>query len=355
MPFAIAPKRKRSAIRLGTDFSGMDMPARALMRLGVQFIHAFASDTAKHCREYMRGVSRPRHIFHDVCNRDVRSVPKTDLYVWGAPCQPFSSAGKGRGERDPHRGDLAKHALRYIHTHRPTVTVMENVQGLVSRHKGTFLKIVKALATMDYTVNWSIVNTQDHGIPQHRQRLWLVAIATDKIARPFSWPASVGIKLTAESLLVPLLETESPMHLPDKVTQLRARSLVKVAYKKLLKKGINPKVRTVFTDIGCSQKYATHSVDRMQCVTASRASGAGWWVSSRGRALNLVELFHFQGVIDDIPDWKALNISDRRMAHMLGNSMSLNVCERVLRAALLSAGLIGNTIKDPWDIMKTPI
>ena len=90
------PPRVRK-IRLGTDFSGMDMPARALAGLGVPFINVFGSDSAAHCRRYLTAFSKPETLYEDVCTRTVSTMAKTDVYVWGAPCQPFSKHGKGAG------------------------------------------------------------------------------------------------------------------------------------------------------------------------------------------------------------------------------------------------------------------
>ena len=84
-------------------------------------------------------------------------------------------------------------------------------------------------------------------------------------------------------------------------------------------------------------------------MTATRAKTRGWWVSVRGRRITLKELCRFQGLVSvDIPDWQQAGISENDLCHMLGNSMSLNVCERVLCAALWSAGLTSRKLADPW-------
>ena len=72
------PKRPRF-IRLGADFSGMDMPARSLTSLGVPFIHVFGSDNADHCRRYMTAVTKPQPIYHDVRTRDVATMAETGI------------------------------------------------------------------------------------------------------------------------------------------------------------------------------------------------------------------------------------------------------------------------------------
>ena len=72
----------------------------------------------------------------DVRDRTVNDMPKSHVYVWGAPCQPFSTCGDGEGERGRRgRGLLAIASLRYIKEHTPRLTIMENVRGLTSRHR----------------------------------------------------------------------------------------------------------------------------------------------------------------------------------------------------------------------------
>lgn len=351
---AAACPRAPKVLKVATDFGGMDMPIIALRRLGVKHNHVFSSDCATHCHKFIQHMMKPQIFYNDVRCRDVKTMPSCDVYVWGAPCQPFSSCGLGQGESDSKgRGCLAMCSLKYISVHKPRLTVMENVAGMLrGKHRQTFGKIARALTKLGYAIDWSVVNTQDHGVPQCRKRVWLVAIRLDSIKRVFKWPEAVPLKFTAEEALLPFNPvTDKVAHLPPKDGKHnRARTLVKAAYQKLMTEGTDPKRQLVFTDIDCSVKFASLTTGYLPCMTATRARTCGWWVSLRGRRVVLAELFRFQGLEEeDVAEWANSGISAADMAHMLGNTMSLNVCERILGAALWAAGLVAKPPADRWQ------
>ena len=111
-------------LRVGTDFTGIDMPMLALKELGVPFKYMFACDTSAHCRNLVEACHAPEHMYENIIERETEATPAVDLYCWAAPCQSFSLAGTGRGVQDP-RGVLAKFSLRYIAKHRPRLTIMD--------------------------------------------------------------------------------------------------------------------------------------------------------------------------------------------------------------------------------------
>ena len=114
-------------LRVGTDFSGLDMPAFALpfvLDNPSKIRHVFACDASPSCRQFVALVHKPQKIYADITDRDVTSVPACDLYMWGPPCQSFSTAGLCEGANDP-RGQLPKYSLKYIKVHRPRLTIME--------------------------------------------------------------------------------------------------------------------------------------------------------------------------------------------------------------------------------------
>ena len=343
--------RAPKVLKVATDFGGMDMLVLARKKLGLKYVHVLSSDIAAHCRALMTHMSKPELLYEDVRARDVSLMPPCHVYIWGAPCQPFSSCGLGQGRSDARgRGNLAVASLRYIKQHKPRLTIMENVRGLPERHPATFAAIVSSLTRYGYQVHHQVLNTRDHGVPQQRARIWLVAIRSDSITRPFEFPSSVPLKYSAEECLLPFTpSTDEQKRLPPKGGKTnRSRELVKLAYTKNLALGIDPSTHLIFTDIDCSLKFNNFTVGYLPCMTATRASSCGWWVSTRGRRITLSELFGFHGVDErDVP-WREAGVSATQMGHMLGNTMSLNVCERVLSRALWSAGLVARSPVDRW-------
>lgn len=106
----------------------------------------------------------------------VESVPAHDLLTGGFPCQPFSSAGKKRGTRDP-RGTLFQSIVDIIKRQEPSYFVLENVKRLLSMEDGShFATILDALAGLDYRVEWRLLNAMHFGLAQNRQRVIILGV-----------------------------------------------------------------------------------------------------------------------------------------------------------------------------------
>lgn len=111
--------------------------------------------------------------YGDITKIEPYNLPDFDLFTGGFPCQPFSSAGLGKGELDI-RGTLFYDIIRICEVKRPKHILLENVKGLITRrHKETFEKIQEELKELGYSIDWKLLNTKDYGIPQNRQRVWI--------------------------------------------------------------------------------------------------------------------------------------------------------------------------------------
>lgn len=116
---------------------------------------------------------------------DIRSlweqIPPHDLLTAGFPCQPFSSAGKKKGLRDP-RGHLFQVILDVLDQHRPPYFILENVKRLLSMEKGAhFATILAALTKLGYQVEWRLLNASHFGLPQNRQRVFMLGTRCDQL------------------------------------------------------------------------------------------------------------------------------------------------------------------------------
>ena len=100
-------------------------------------------------------------------------IPAHDLLTAGFPCQPFSSAGKKKGLRDP-RGHLFEAILHTLERHQPPFFILENVKRLLSMEKGAhFATILAALTELGYQVEWRLLNAKHFGLPQNRYRVFI--------------------------------------------------------------------------------------------------------------------------------------------------------------------------------------
>lgn len=103
-----------------------------------------------------------------------RELPDFDLLVGGFPCQAFSVAGKRHGFNDT-RGTLFFDIARILAHKRPRHLVLENVKGLLSHDSGkTFQTILGVLTDLRYDVEWQVLNAKDFGVPQNRERVFIV-------------------------------------------------------------------------------------------------------------------------------------------------------------------------------------
>jgi DNA (cytosine-5)-methyltransferase 1 len=122
---------------------------------------------------------------HDLSDpaRD-HEIPEAPLFWASPPCQPFSAAGDGEGEFDDRDG--FPWLLRILALRRPPVVIVENVRGLVfERHQVYFHGVLNGLRRLGYDVQWKVLNSADYGVPQTRERVFIVGRLD---GGPITWP-----------------------------------------------------------------------------------------------------------------------------------------------------------------------
>ena len=135
--------------------------------IGYSEIDKYAIETYKH---NFKGHKN----YGDATKIDERELPDFDLLVGGFPCQAFSVAGKRHGFNDT-RGTLFFDIARILKHKRPRHLVLENVKGLLSHDSGkTFQTIIGVLTDLGYDVEWQVLNAKDFGVPQNRERVFIV-------------------------------------------------------------------------------------------------------------------------------------------------------------------------------------
>jgi site-specific DNA-cytosine methylase len=114
------------------------------------------------------------HNYGDITKINAEKLPDFDVLVGGFPCQAFSIAGKRRGFEDT-RGTLFYDLARILRAKRPRLFVFENVKGLLSHDGGeTFRTIIATLGDLGYDLQWQVLNSKNHGVPQNRERVYIV-------------------------------------------------------------------------------------------------------------------------------------------------------------------------------------
>lgn len=131
--------------------------------------------------------------FNEVPSGDITqikesSVPKHDILLAGFPCQAFSIAGLKKGFEDT-RGTLFFDIARIVDYHKPQILFLENVKGLLNHDKGkTFETIKKTLNNLGYKVYQQILNAKNFGVPQNRERVYIVCFLNHEISFKFPSP-----------------------------------------------------------------------------------------------------------------------------------------------------------------------
>lgn len=149
-------------------------------RLGMEMA---GHECVGHC-EIDRFADKSYRAMHDVKERewyadDVTRVkpgelPEADCYCFGFPCQAFSIAGNRRGFEDT-RGTLFFEVMRLAKERKPRVLFAENVKGLLNHENGkTFGIIISAMDELGYDVEWQVLNSKYFGVPQHRERVFII-------------------------------------------------------------------------------------------------------------------------------------------------------------------------------------
>lgn len=190
-------------IKVGSDFSGVGAFNQALKRLGVEYKEVFACDMDKYARQtFIHNYGEPDYFPTNVYDREIPTEP-LDIYMTSPPCQAFSLAGKRKGKEDM-RGILFFNSLEFIRINKPRYFIFENVKGLLSDYNGkTFSEWVNLLGgksvngdaimfpyeeSVPYHLYWQVLNAKHHGVPQNRERVFLVGIRDDK-DNTFRFPA----------------------------------------------------------------------------------------------------------------------------------------------------------------------
>ena len=182
-------------LKVGSDFSGVGAFNQALTRLGVEYQEVFACDMDKYARQtFIHNYGEPKYYPTNVYDREIPSE-SLDIYMTSPPCQAFSLAGKRLG-KDDKRGILFFNSYEFIQKNNPRFFIFENVKGLLSDDGGnTFQEWINMLGgrsvnglpilfpydnALPYHLYWQVLNAKHHGVPQNRERVFLIGIRDDK-------------------------------------------------------------------------------------------------------------------------------------------------------------------------------
>lgn len=159
-------------VKFFDTFAGIGGFALPLTELGHECIGF--SEIDRYATAIYRSHFPSHHPYGDITKLEPATLPDFDLLVGGFPCQAFSIAGKRRGFDDT-RGTLFFDLARILQSKKPRFFIFENVKGLLSHDGGrTFATIIATLAELGYDVQWQVLNSKHFGVPQNRERVFVV-------------------------------------------------------------------------------------------------------------------------------------------------------------------------------------
>ena len=338
-------------MKVGTFFSGVGSPEQALNNLGVKHEIEFACDIDKYAKQtYLKNFDC-KQFYTDITKLDMTDLSYVDLLVFGFPCQAFSMAGK-RGGFDDTRGTLFYDALRYLKEHRPRYFIAENVKGLLSHDNGkTFQTIIDCLASttntqmsimpfdnLGYHIYYKVLNTKNFGIPQNRERIFIVGIR-DNEDNNFRFPKEIPLKLKLKDILQKNYDTK--YFLSEKMIA----GIFKSNFRERKPININ-KVSTCLKiggDVPCFE-VTSHSLYPRSSKTKkggtghlSKKDGTSYCLDTGNnqaiekhnnlRKLTPIECERLQGY----PDNHTEGVSDTQRYKQMGNTITVNVIQEIIK------------------------
>lgn len=138
----------------------------------------------------------------DITQVDEKTIPDHDILCAGFPCQAFSISGKQRGFEDS-RGTLFFDVVRIVKEKKPKIVFMENVKNFATHDGGKTLEVVKAtMEELGYVFRQKVLNAVDYGVPQKRERIYMVCFRKDIDTNSFVFPKAMKLTKHVEDFLL---------------------------------------------------------------------------------------------------------------------------------------------------------
>ena len=314
-------------------FSGIGAFEKALENIGIEYdlvnyceIDKFASKSYS----LIHGVSEDKNL-KDVTKVDTSKLNNIDLITYGFPCQDISLAGKGNGFEDEDwnrtRSGLFFEALRIIEDTKPKIAIAENVKALMSkRYTKEFNMVLESLKNAWYNSYYQILDAKDHGIPQHRERVFIVSIRKDIDTYEFRFPPQFEQVATLFDFLED--DVDEKYYLSDKmmnyITSNNSKYITSDT-KSIINKTIASTITTREGNTRCdTSNYICSVLPADANIKFLKVKND----TMRIRKLTPKECFRLMGFDDkDIDVLVENKISNTQLYKMAGNSIVVNVLE----------------------------
>ena len=249
----------------------------------------------------------------DITKISPNDIPDHDILLAGFPCQPFSILGDKKGFYDT-RGTLFFHIEQILRVKRPYAFLLENVKNLRSHDKGrTFKTIIDILKSLKYHVHDDVLNALDFGLPQKRERTFIVGFTEDI---EFHFPKPLGIKASLSDILEDDKDVDPKLYASDQI------------YKNRINKC---KITPFYPSVWHENKSGNISILPYSCALRANASYNYLLVNGKRRP-SPRELLRLQG----FPDSYKIVVSTYEIRKQTGNSVAVPVVKAIAEEMLRS-------------------
>ena len=196
--FILVEKELKSMLKILSLFSGIGAFEKAMTNIGLDYEVVNYCEIDKYAsKSYaaIHNISEDKNLW-DVSKVNPKTLPADiDIMTYGFPCQDISLAGKMRGITTETRSGLLFEALRILEGCKPKVAIAENVKNLVGKKFITdFSNTLSLLDELGYNSYWKVLNAKDYGIPQNRERVFVISIRKDIDNGCFVFPGAIPLE-----------------------------------------------------------------------------------------------------------------------------------------------------------------
>lgn len=327
-------------LRVFEAFSGYGSQSLALERLGIEHEVVAISEIDKYALQaYYALHNKDIPNLGDISKLDVNDIPKHDLFTYSFPCQDISVAGKTKGiVKGETRSGLLYECERIIEAKRPKYLLLENVKNLVGKKfKSQFEEWLAYLENLGYTNYWKVLNAKDYGVPQNRERVFVVSILGQHKA--YEFPKKLELTKKLKDILEE--ETDNKHHLSDNtikkiiVVDKNIKPSVKLNFERE-KNEISKSNKEIY-QCKCNSGWQDNKVG-IKVAPTLRANNSHTCIYSdfRIRKLTPKECFRLMGLKDDdIDKIQATGVSNTQQYKMAGNSIVVDVLEAIFKNLFL--------------------
>lgn len=268
-------------------------------------------------------------VHSDIKKVPVDEIPAHDFLCAGFPCQPFSKAGKQEGITDKkERGNLFYFIVDIIKEHKPKYLLLENVAHLHRHDEGrTWATIKQLLEEQDYQVDHKIMSPHNFGVPQWRQRMFIVAARGADGLKHFEWPKVIpqpGISI--RSILQTNLNGSAPL-LGKR--ELEALSIWQEFLDAIPADSPLPSFPIWTTEFDATYPYTVPPASLKRQELAQYKGSLGKPLNKRAKADQFENLPTYALGEKPFPDWKQLFISQNRAFFAEHRERLLEVMEKI--------------------------